>query len=100
MNDKEKLEEIKKLFDRWEEDGQSYPIHDDIKKIVYSQNIRKMTLTDKELKEALDIIDKMLEGNESEKQKGSAHAFRKFPYGMGHEQYNLLKKMIKILTQT
>ena len=36
MNDKEKLEEIKKLFDRWEEDGQSYSIHDDIKKIVYS----------------------------------------------------------------
>jgi len=62
------------------------------------KNLRKMTLTDKELKEALDIIDEMLEGNESEKQKGSAHAFRKFPYGMGHEQYNLLKKMVKILT--
>jgi len=62
------------------------------------KNLRKMTLTDKELKEALDIIDEMLEGNEREKQKGSAHAFRKFPYGMGHEQYNLLKKMIKILT--
>ena len=29
--------------------------------------------------------------------KGSAHAFRKFPYGMGHEQYNLLKKMVKNL---
>ena len=37
MNYKEKLEAIKKLFDRWEKDGQSYPIHDDIKKIVYSQ---------------------------------------------------------------
>ena len=36
VNDKEKLEEIKKLFDRWEEDGQSYSIHDSIKKIVYS----------------------------------------------------------------
>ena len=36
VNDKEKLEAIKKLFDRWEEDGQSYSIHDDIKKIVYS----------------------------------------------------------------
>jgi len=55
-------------------------------------------VSDKELKEALDIIDEMLEGNEREKQKGSAHAFRKFPYGMGHEQYNLLKKMVKILT--
>ncbi|MCH2377734.1 MAG: hypothetical protein DSY28_02940 [Alphaproteobacteria bacterium] len=59
-----------------------------------------MTLTDKEIKEALRLLDEMLEGNEREKQKGSAHAFRKFPYGMGHEQYNLLKKMIKILTQT
>ena len=36
VNDKEKLEAIKKLFDRWEEDGQSYSIHDSIKKIVYS----------------------------------------------------------------
>jgi hypothetical protein len=41
-------------------------------------------VSDKELKEALDIIDEMLEGNEREKQKGSAHAFIKFPYGMGH----------------
>jgi len=48
-------------------------------------------VSDKELKEALDIIDEMLEGQEREKQKGSAHTFRKFPYGMGHEQYNLLK---------
>ena len=55
-------------------------------------------VSDKELKEALDIIDEMLEGNEREKQQGSVHAFRKFPYGMGHEQYNLLKKMVKILT--
>ena len=55
-------------------------------------------MNDKSIKEALDIIDEMLEGNEREKQKGSAHAFRKFPYGMGHEQYNLLKKMVKILT--
>ena len=55
-------------------------------------------MSDKPIKEALDIIDEMLEGNEREKQKGSAHTFRKFPYGMGHEQYNLLKKMIKILT--
>ena len=45
-----------------------------------------------EIKEALRLLDEMLEGNEREKQKGSAHAFRKFPYGMGHEQYNLLKK--------
>ena len=35
-------------------------------------------VSDKELKEALDIIDEMLEGKK-EKQKGSAHAFRKFP---------------------
>jgi len=55
-------------------------------------------MNDKSIKEALDIIDEMLEGNEIAKQKGSAHAFRKFPYGMGHEQYNLLKKMVKILT--
>ena len=55
-------------------------------------------VSDKEIKEALEIIDEMLEGNEKEKQKGSAHAFRKFPFGMGHEQYNLLKKMVKILT--
>jgi len=34
MTDNEKIEEIKKLFDRWEEDGQSYPIHDAIKKIL------------------------------------------------------------------
>ena len=44
------------------------------------------------------FIDEMLEGQEREKQKGSAHTFRKFPYGMGHEQYNLLKKIVKILT--
>jgi len=55
-------------------------------------------VSDKELKEALDIIDEMLEDNEREKQKRTTHAFRKFPYGMGHEQYNLLKKMVKILT--
>ena len=55
-------------------------------------------MSDKSIKESLDIIDEMLEGNEREKQKGAAHAFRKFPYGMGHEQYNLLKKMVKILT--
>jgi len=56
-------------------------------------------VSDKELKEALDIIDDMLEGTEREKEKGSVHALRKFPYSMGHEQYNLLKKMVKILTQ-
>ena len=55
-------------------------------------------MNDKSIKEALDIIDEMLEGNEIAKQKGSVHVFRKFPYGMGHEQYNLLKKMVKILT--
>jgi len=56
-------------------------------------------VSDKELKEALDIIDEMLEGNEREKQKGSAHAFRKFPYVIGHEQLNLLYRVVKILTQ-
>jgi hypothetical protein len=40
----------------------------------------------------------MLEGNEREKEKGSVHAVRKFPYSMGHEQYNLLMKTVKILT--
>ena len=55
-------------------------------------------MNDKSSKEAVDIIEEVLEGNEREKQKGSAHAFRKIPYGMGHEQYNLLKKMVKILT--
>ena len=37
-----------------------------------------MTLTDKEIKEALRLLDEMLEGNEREKQKGSAHAFENF----------------------
>jgi len=54
-------------------------------------------VSDKELKEVLDIIDEMLEVNDREKQKGSAHAFIKFPYGMEHDHYNLLKKMVKIL---
>ena len=58
-----------------------------------------MTLTDKEIKEALRLLDEMLEGNEREKQKGSAHAFRKFPYGIGHEQLNLLYRVVKILSQ-
>ena len=59
-----------------------------------------MTLTEKQkIDEALRVIDEMLEGTEREKEKGSVHALRKFPYSMGHEQYNLLKKMVKILTQ-
>ena len=58
-----------------------------------------MVFTEKQkIDEALEVIDEMLENAEKEKNKGSVHAFRKFPYGMGHEQYNLLKKMIKILT--
>ena len=58
-----------------------------------------MTLADKEkIEEVLRVIDDMLEGIEREKEKGSAHAFRKFPYSMGHEQYNLLMKTVKILT--
>ncbi len=47
---------------------------------------------------SLRIIDNMLEGIEREKEKGSVHAVRKFPYSMGHEQYNLLMKTVKILT--
>ena len=50
------------------------------------------------IEEVLRVIDDMLEGIEREKEKGSAHAFRKFPYSMGHEQYNLLMKTVKILT--
>jgi len=95
MNDKEKLEEIKKIFDQLTLSN-TRKVFQAIQKS--QENIRRMTLTDKEIKEALRLLDEMLEGNEREKQKGSAHAFRKFPYGMGHEQYNLLKKMIKILT--
>ena len=57
-------------------------------------------MNDKEkIEESLRVIDEMLEGTEREKEKGSVHALRKFPYSMGHEQYNLLKKMVKILTQ-
>jgi hypothetical protein len=56
-------------------------------------------MNDKEkIEEVLRVIDDMLEGIEREKEKGSAHAFRKFPYSMGHEQYNLLMKTVKILT--
>ena len=50
------------------------------------------------IEEVLRVIDDMLEGIEREKEKGSVHAFRKFPYSMGHEQYNLLMKTVKILT--
>ena len=35
-------------------------------------------VSDKELKEALDIIDEMLEGNEREKQKGSLMLLENF----------------------
>ena len=55
-------------------------------------------MNDKEkIEEVLRVIDDMLEGIEREKEKGSVHAFRKFPYSMGHEQYNLLMKTVKIL---
>jgi hypothetical protein len=55
-------------------------------------------MNDKEkIEEVLRVIDDMLEGIEREKEKGSAHALRKFPYSMGHEQYNLLMKTVKIL---
>ncbi len=60
-----------------------------------------MTLTDEEkISLSLRVIDDMLEGVEREKEKGSAHALRKFPYSMGHEQYNLLMKTVKILEKS
>ena len=59
-----------------------------------------MTLTEKQkIDEALGVVDEMLEGAEKERNKGSVHALRKFPYGIGHEQLNLLQRLIKILTQ-
>ena len=59
-----------------------------------------MVFTEKQkIDEALEVIDEMLENAEKEKNKGSVHAFRKFPYGIGHEQLNLLYRIVKILTQ-
>tara|TARA_B100000745_G_scaffold34506_1_gene21360 strand:+ start:453 stop:653 length:201 start_codon:yes stop_codon:yes gene_type:complete len=59
-----------------------------------------MVFTEKQkIDEALEVIDEMLENAEKEKNKGSAHAFRKFPYVIGHEQLNLLYRVVKILTQ-
>ena len=59
-----------------------------------------MTLTEQDkINEALEIIDEILEGAEKERNKGSVHAMRKFPYGVGHEQLNLLYRIVKILTQ-
>ena len=67
---------------------------------TYNLHITGFRMNDKEkIKESLELLDEMLEGTEREKEKGSVHALRKFPYSMGHEQYNLLKKMVKILTQ-
>ncbi len=59
-----------------------------------------MTFTEKQkIDESLRVVDEMLEHAEIEKNKGSVHAFRKFPYGIGHEQLNLLYRIVKILTQ-
>ena len=59
-----------------------------------------MVFTEKQkIDESLEVIDEMLENAEKEKNKGSVHAFRKLPYGIGHEQLNLLYRVIKILTQ-
>ena len=59
-----------------------------------------MTLTEQDkINEALRVIDEILEGAEKERNKGSVHALRKFPYGVGHEQLNLLYRLVKILTQ-
>ena len=59
-----------------------------------------MVFTEKQkIDEALEVIDEMLENAEKEKNKGSVHAFRKLPYGIGHEQLNLLYRIVKILTQ-
>ena len=70
------------------------------KRRTFGRKASGFRLNDKEkIEEALRVIDEMLEGTEREKEKGSVHALRKFPYSMGHEQYNLLKKMVKILTQ-
>ena len=59
-----------------------------------------MTFTEKQkIDESLRVVDEMLERAEIEKNKGSVHALRKFPYGIGHEQLNLLYRIVKILTQ-
>jgi len=59
-----------------------------------------MTFTEKQkIDESLRVVDEMSEHAEIEKNKGSVHAFRKFPYGIGHEQLNLLYRIVKILTQ-
>ena len=59
-----------------------------------------MVFTEKQkIDEALEVIDEMLEHTEREKNKGAVHAFRKFPYVIGHEQLNLLYRVVKILTQ-
>ena len=59
-----------------------------------------MTFTEKQkIDESLRVVDEMLEHAEIEKNKGSVHAFRKFPYGIGHEQLNLLYRIVKILNQ-
>ena len=59
-----------------------------------------MVFTEKQkIDEALEVIDEMLENAEKEKNKGSVHAFRKFPYVIGHEQFNLLYRFLIILTQ-
>ncbi len=59
-----------------------------------------MVFTEKQkIDEALEVIDEMLENAEKEKNKGSVHAFRKLHYGIGHEQLNLLYRVVKILTQ-
>ncbi len=59
-----------------------------------------MTFTEKQkIDESLRVVDEMLEHAEIEKNKGSVHALRKFPYGIGHEQLNLLYRIVKILTQ-
>ena len=59
-----------------------------------------MTFTEKQkIDESLRVVDEMLERAEIEKNKGSVHALIKFPYGIGHEQLNLLYRIVKILTQ-
>ena len=59
-----------------------------------------MVFTEKQkIEESLLVIDEMLEHTEREKNKGAVHAFRKFPYYIGHEQLGLLYRIIKILTQ-
>ena len=94
MDDKEKIEAIKKIFDQSrmkrmslaEEFGEEEltGMNNAIEKIVYSQRIRKMTITDKEkIEEVLGILEKKIKDYEYDwkefrgtKQQAEASRFR------------------------